>query len=173
MIMTYAAAMSADQFIAKPDGDVSWLDAFHVELEESGVAELFARVDALVMGRATYDFVFDYGSWPYEAKPAWVCTSSKLKALPGATISAVDSTDAVVSEARRRGFTHLWLLGGGRLASSLLEQGLIDQLSITELPVQLGSGIPLFARHRLEDVPFRDRSVTEYRDHRQLEYRLR
>ena len=48
---------------------------------------------------------------------------------------------------------HLWLVGGGKLATSFLEKGLLTHLSISEMPVKLESGIPLFADHRLEDFP--------------------
>jgi len=86
---TYHVAASIDGFIAREDGDVSWLEDF--ELEDTGLPEFFSGIDGLIMGRDTYDFVFDFGSWPYEDKLSWVCTSRNLKILEGANLRVVAS----------------------------------------------------------------------------------
>ena len=88
MKITYSAAMSRDGFIAREDGDVSWLEQSGVEPKEAGLDELFDSIDGLVMGRKTYDFVLQYGSWPYGDKAAWVCTTqAALPPLSGAKMS--------------------------------------------------------------------------------------
>ncbi|MFT4887062.1 MAG: dihydrofolate reductase [Pseudohongiellaceae bacterium] len=84
MKVTYYAAMSSDGFIARDKGDVSWLDDLDIDYSGIGYEGFFASVDGLVVGRGTYDFIFDYGSWPYDEKLTWVCTNRALEALPGA-----------------------------------------------------------------------------------------
>ena len=115
MKITYYVATSLDGFIAREDGDVSWLDDMNIDMTDTGYDDFFASIDGLVMGRNTYDFVFNYGSWPYEDKPTWVCTSSELESLEGANLKIAKTADDVVKEAELKGFKHLWLVGGGKL----------------------------------------------------------
>ncbi len=172
MKITYLAATSRDGFIARDDGDVSWLDEMELDQSESNLQEFFSSVDGLVMGRSTYDFVFDYGSWPYENKPTWVCTRSDLQPLAGANLIVVDSIDAAVGGAIKEGIKHLWLVGGGRLASSFLSKGWITKVSITQLPIILGSGIPLFADHKLEDIVSNKKKIVDKSRCRQIEIEI-
>lgn len=150
MKITYYVASSLDGFIARENGDVSWLDELDIDMEQTGYDAFFASVDGLVMGRNTYDFIFNYGSWPYEDRPAWVCTSTDIERLPAANINLAKTVDEVVKAAKEQGLQHLWLVGGGQLASSFLDRGLISHLSIAEMPITLQSGIKLFSGHRLD-----------------------
>lgn len=169
MKITYYVAASLDGFIARADGDVSWLDEMSLSADETDLEEFFGTVDGLVMGRNTYDFVFNYGSWPYEDKPTWVCTSRDLQPLEGANLIVVGNTDDVIGGATIRGCEHLWLVGGGRLASAFMAKGLITKVSISEMPIELGSGIPLFSDHRLGDIAFKERNVIKKKGFRQIE----
>jgi len=169
MKITYSAATSLEGFIAREDGDVSWLDDLNIDANETGLDEFLASIDGLVMGRGTYDFVFDYGAWPYDDKPAWVCTHRELEALEGANLMIVSTVGDVVKGAEAKGLKHLWLVGGGVLASSFLEKGLITNLSIAEMPIKLESGIPLFAAHRLEDISSTKKEVIQKRGFTQIE----
>ena len=169
MKITYHAASSSDGFIAREDGDVSWLDEAELDASDDSLEKFFAEVDGLVMGRGTYDFVFNYGAWPYEDKPSWVCTSRDLEALEGANLRIVDSVDAVMKGATAEGHEHLWLIGGGELATAFLKKGLLTHISITEMPVILGAGIPLFARHTLKNIPVENFSRTKKKGCDQLE----
>ena len=169
MKVTYLVATSMDGFIAREDGDVSWLDEMNIDASETGLEDFFLSIDGLVMGRNTYDFIFNYGSWPYEDKPTWVCTQRDLTPLPGANLTVVSDIDAVVSRARDNGIKHLWLLGGGQLASAFLRKGLITHLSISEMPIKLGQGIPLFAEHRLDDITVVQRNIIQKKGFKQIE----
>lgn len=169
MKITYYVAASLDGFIARVDGDVSWLDELNLGGDETDLEEFFGTVDGLVMGRNTYDFVFDYGSWPYEDKLTWVCTSRDLQPLEGANLIVAGNIDDVIGGAASRGCEHLWLVGGGRLASAFMAKGLITNVSISEMPIELGSGIPLFSDHRLRDIAFEERNVIEKKGFRQIE----
>ena len=172
MKITYAAATSLDQYIAREDGDVSGLVELNIDANETGLEEFFASIDGLVLGRNTYDFVFNYGSWPYEDKPTWVCTHRELQPLDGSNLIVVDDIDDVVSGAAKRGLEHLWLLGGGQLASSFLAKGLITNVTISEMPIKLESGIPLFSDHKLEDIVSEERNVIKKNGYRQIEIAL-
>ena len=173
MRITYSVAASRDGFIARKDGDVSWLDEQGIATEDTGLAEFFSAVDGLIMGRKTYDFVFDYGMWPYENKLTWVLTSRALQKLDGANLQVSRSIDDVISAAEQQSLQHLWLLGGGQLASAFLDKQLLSHVSIAEMPIELGEGIPLFARHSLDDLPCIDKSVQEKKGFRQLDMLLK
>lgn len=173
MKITYYVAVSMDGFIAKEDGDVSWLDDMNIDMTETGYEDFFARVDCLVIGRNTYDFVFNYGSWPYGDKPTWVCTNRKLEILEGANIKIVQTVDDVVKGAMSKGLKHLWLVGGGKLASSFVDKGLLTHLSISEMPVKLESGMPLFAEYNLEAISTERVEILDKKDFRQKEITLR
>ncbi len=172
MKITYYAASSLDGFIAREDGDVSWLDTLDIDPADTGYEEFFASIDGLVMGRSTYDFIFNYGSWPYGDKPGWVCTSRALETLDGANLENERTIKDIIPAAAAMELKHLWLVGGGELASSLLDEGLLTHLSISEMPIRLNTGIPLFARHRLENLETVKRKIIRKNGFNQLEMTL-
>lgn len=173
MKITYSAAASLDGFIARTNGDVSWLDEMEIDPNETGLEEFFRSIDGLVMGRKTYDFVFDYGSWPYEDKPSWVCTHTGIEPLAGARLIVVSDVEDVIRQAETHGFEHLWLVGGGRLASSFLDRGLLTHLSISEMPITLGDGIPLFSDHKMDGIACEERIVMEKDRFRQIDITIK
>ena len=168
MKVTYYAAMSSDGFIARQDGDISWLDELGIDYSDTGYEDFFASVDGLVMGGSTYDFIFSYGSWPYEDKPAWVCTNHTLKALLGANLNISKSPQQVIDEARELGLTHLWLVGGGKLASAFLDAGLLTHLFISEMPITLFAGVPLFSHHTIEGLRVGQQKSIQQKGFKQL-----
>jgi dihydrofolate reductase len=172
MKITYYAATSLDGFIAREDGDVSWLDDMNVDMADAGYDEFFASIDGLVMGRNTYDFISNYGSWPYGDKPTWVCTGRDLEILEGANLKTVNIATDVIKEAEARGLKHLWLAGGGKLASYFLEKSLLTHLNIFEMPVKLNKGIPLFADHHLESLPAKKTDTSQRKGFKQIEIAL-
>ena len=169
MKITYSAACSLDGFIAREDGDVSWLDQLDIGSDETDLERFFQSVDGLIMGRKTYEFVFHYGTWPYEDKPTWVCSHNVVEPMKGANLNVVQNVEDVIAQATSKGMQHLWLVGGGRLASSCLAKGMLTHLSIAEMPIALNSGIPLFSDHDLEEIPFEERVVIEKGRFRQIE----
>jgi dihydrofolate reductase len=144
MKVTYYVASSLDGCIAKSDGDVSWLDEIVANFEETDYDEFFASVDGLVMGRKTYEFIKDYGSWPYGNKPAWVCTTGNIEAMEGCNLQTGTTPEEVFNQSKELDINHMWLVGGGRLASSFLEKKLLTNISVALMPVILGDGIKLF-----------------------------
>ena len=145
----YCAAylgMSLDGFIAGPNDELDWLDELeHIEGVDYGYAEFMASVDALVMGRRTFETVLGLvEEWPYD-KPVLVM-SRTLSELPehvsGCELFSGSPTD-VIAEAESRGWSKLYV-DGGKLASSFANDGLLDELIVSVLPVALGEGVAVF-----------------------------
>ena len=144
MKVTYWVASSLDGFIARADGDVSWLEELGIPMEETGYEEFYATVDALVMGRTTYEQICGFGAWPYGDKPCWVCSTGQVLPVDGCNLQEWASPRDVVEAAKAMKIEHLWLVGGGRLASSFIEQALLTDISVSQMPIILGDGINLF-----------------------------
>ena len=146
MKITYYVASSMDGYIAKQDGDVSWLDDLDITPEDAGYDAFYATVDALVMGRNTYDKIKGFGAWPYADKPTWVCTSRELEAIEACNLQLETLPLDIQRKAIEIGVNHLWLVGGGKLASTFIEQKPLTDISISQMPIILGGGIKLFGK---------------------------
>jgi len=144
MKTTYYVASSLDGYIAKEDGDVSWLENLDISMEDAGYEEFYSTVDALVMGRKTYEMVVSFGQWPYDDKPIWVCSNNSITPTEGSNLQAGSTPEEAFKAANKMGIKHLWLVGGGSLASSFLERNLLTNISLSLMPILLGSGIKLF-----------------------------
>jgi dihydrofolate reductase len=137
-------ATSLDGFIARPDGALDWLPAGGGE--PHGYDEFIATVDAIVIGRKTFETVLTFDGWPYGKKPVVVLSSraSELTAPAGAVCDMMAGTPHdIVARLAERGMKHLYVDGGVTI-QRFLEAGLIQRMTITRIPVLLGSGIPLF-----------------------------
>jgi dihydrofolate reductase len=148
-------ATSLDGYIARTDGDVSWLDEQPSagEGEDFGYGEFFASVDALVMGRGTFEKIMEF-DWPYEDKPLIVLSHS-LQSVPEShrgrvTIEKAGPAD-LTGRLAERGYRRIYL-DGGQVITSFLRQGLVNDMIITHIPVLLGNGLPLFG-HLDRDIP--------------------
>lgn len=133
---------SVDGFIARPNGGLDWLPD---DCEEHGYEEFMSTVDALVIGRNTYEIVLAFGAWPYDKKPVFVLSTQKLEPAPaGAVVEQLfGDPSEIVSQLEARGFHHLYV-DGGITVQRFLRAGLIQRLIITRIPVLIGDGIPLF-----------------------------
>lgn len=172
MKVTYYVASSLDGYIAKENGDVSWLDELNISMEDTGYDEFYSTVDALVMGRKTYDMIVSFGHWPYGDKPVWVCSSKTIKPEEGCNLQTENTPEEVYKEANVTNTKHLWLVGGGSLASSFLENNLLTNISLSLMPIILGGGIKLFG-----DLPSpikikKDSEITHESGMVQLEYSI-
>jgi len=138
-------AASMDGYIARKDGGLDWLDMVASEGEDYGYGAFMDTVDALVMGRVSYEKVLSFGHWPYD-KPAVVLSGRSLE-VPGSLRGRVESMNAapreVVERLAARGVGHVYL-DGGRTIQGFLAAGLVDRMTISRIPVLLGEGIPLF-----------------------------
>lgn len=144
-------ATSLDGFIARGNDDIEWLhNSGHGEVEEGedfGYKEFIASVDALVMGRNSYEKVRSFeGAWPYGETPVFVLTNRKIE-IPENISDTVHSASGpaaeILQQLARQGYHHLYL-DGGQTITGFLEAGLVDELIITRIPILIGGGIPLF-----------------------------
>src|SRR5215467_2146477 len=141
----YYVACSLDGFIATEDGGVAWLEPFQCTGEDHGAAELQASADALLLGSKTYEFAMKFGSWPSPNTPSWVFTGRRLKQLHPSIMLTSESPREVVELLAARGLGRVWLMGGGKLATSFRTEGLISHYILNVMPIILGRGIPVFA----------------------------
>lgn len=155
-------ACSLDGFIAGPGDDLSWLEDPSGESDQDhGFDAFFSEVGALLMGRRTYEVVKGFeGAWPYGDKPLLVATNRPLGEPAAPSVRAVTGTpQQMLAAARAVAGERTVYVDGGALIRSFLDAGLIDELTVSVIPVILGAGIPLFAgtarRHALELVEAR------------------
>jgi len=144
MKVTYYAASSLDGYIARQDGDVSWLEELNISMEDTGYDEFYSTVDALVMGRKTYEMIVSFGQRPYGDKPIWVCSRNPIEPMEGCNLQSGNTPEEAYLAASDMNTKHLWLVGGGNLASSFLEKNLLTNISLALMPIILGGGIKLF-----------------------------
>lgn len=143
-------AASLDGYIAKEDGDISWLDDFPAPLDvDNSYKEMFDTVDTVIMGRTTYDQVTQElapNDYPYIDKQTIVLTSKKERASASTTFIHGNLVDYVRTLKQQAG-ANIWLVGGNSVIQPLMEADLIDVYQLATLPIILGKGIPLFKPH--------------------------
>jgi dihydrofolate reductase len=166
-IVVYIAT-SADGYIARPDGDVEWLNR-RARLDY-GMSKFYPTIDTILWGRKTYDWLLNYYKEKgktkglFDTKVANYVFSRKPPKKPAPGVTFV--TEPIKTFAQRLRTTpgkQIWMMGGGGLIASFLDVGEIDEFDIHVIPVFIGEGIPLIApRHR--DVALRLLSHKKYRD---------
>ena len=144
----YSVAVSADGFIARPDGDVGWLDrpqpkGFY------GLAKFFKTVDTFVMGRKTWDVGQKLGGAPhYPGYKTYVFSRKRRKIDAPDTEVVRESPKAFAARLRARPGKDIWLMGGGELFGAFLDAGEVDAISLHVIPVFIGEGVPLLGPRR-------------------------
>jgi dihydrofolate reductase len=135
--------VSVDGFMARLDGSLDFLPPGGGE--PHGYTEFMASVDALVIGRKTYETVLGFDEWPYGDKPVFVMSTHALAPHPtDAIVEHVQGLPAsVLSKLADRGIRHVYVDGGVTI-QGFLDAGLVQHLIITRVPVLIGTGIPLF-----------------------------
>lgn len=154
-------ATSLDGFIARRDGSLDWLpgadpDSQSSTTEDHGYQAFMDSVDALVMGRKTFETVQSFGFWPYGEKRVVVLSQKEL-AIPDELQATVESRNAtpeeLVSELAATGVEHIYVDGGNTI-QRFIDAGLVQQVIISVVPVLIGEGVPLFGP-LAEDVTLR------------------
>ena len=169
MSVQYYCAASLDGYIAEVDDTIDWLTGYeavppgeNVSPVEGGYDDFYAEVGALVSGSVTYEFILgelERGTrWPYAGKPCWILSSRELPVPAGDGVD-VRIRNASVAELYNEmldsaGEGNVWIVGGGNVASQFADEGLLDEVRVTVVPVVLGKGKPLFDR-RLPGGPMR------------------
>ena len=140
-------ARSLDGYIAGKNGELDWLESIpNPENVEMGFANIMQEVDAVVMGRTTFEVVCGFGGeWPYN-KQVFVLSNS-LKIIPEQLAGKVSllkgNPKDVLNSIHQKGYFKLYI-DGGRTVQDFLKEDLIDEIIITTIPVLLGGGFPLF-----------------------------
>ncbi len=145
-IILFSAA-SLDDFIARPDGNIDWLNNPDImeDGEDFGYGAFYSSIDTTLTGNSTYKQVMEFDiAFPYPDKKNYVFTREP-GIPPTAYVEFISGNIAEFCAGLKKGSGQaIWLVGGGMINSILLEAGLIDKLIITKIPIVLGKGIPLF-----------------------------
>jgi dihydrofolate reductase len=152
---------SVDGFIARPNGGLDFLPPGGGE--PHGYDEFIATVDAIVIGRNTFETVLGFPAWPYGKKRVVVLSSRPLdlSVVRDGVVEQMGGTPAdIVAKLAATGARHLYVDGGITL-QRFLRAGLVDRLVITRVPVLIGEGIPLFGSLPA-DVPLRHVATRQY-----------
>lgn len=136
-------AMSVDGKIARADGSFDWLE--HHPPQEFGFDALMAGIDAILMGRDTYEVMRRFGEWPYGDKATIVMTNRPLADAPPAVEARSGDLAVVAAELEARGYRRVWIEGGAQVIRGMIAVGKLDVLEMAIVPIVLGEGIPLIA----------------------------
>lgn len=146
-IIVYIAT-SADGYIARPDGDVAWLDRPQPP-GNYGMAAFYKSIDTVVMGRKTYSVGVKLGQSVYPGKKNYVFTRSRKRSRGSAVEFVNESVGEFARRLRATAGKHIWLVGGAEIIGAFLDEGQIDEFMIHVVPTFIGQGIPLIQpRHR-------------------------
>jgi len=156
-------ATSLDGFIARKDGSIDWLNNIENPTNEDyGYNEFIKKIDALVIGRGTYEFVLNSPRWPYQKKVFLLSTTIKsvLDILKDKLTLLSMTPKEIVSYLSKNGYSNIYV-DGGITIQNFLKEDLIDEMIITRIPVLIGSGIPLFGKLD-NDINFRHIETNVY-----------
>ncbi|MFC7725456.1 dihydrofolate reductase family protein [Nocardioides sp. GCM10028917] len=133
---------SVDGQVARSDGSLDWLVSRGETAGDAGYAEFMERVDVILMGRATYEVARGFEPWPYEATPV-VVLSTTLQDDQDDRVRIERGLDEATEVFNGMGARGVYIDGASTI-QSCLEAGLVDELTISQVPVLIGAGIPLF-----------------------------
>jgi len=139
-------AISLDGKIAKPNGDVSWLDeVLNPDKADYGYEEFIDSIDATLMGRKTFIQVEAFeGPFPYRDLKNYVFTKHPEKYASENIEFVSEEIISFIQDLKSKPGKDIWLIGGGQINALLLNHQLIDEMLIFVMPIVLGAGIPLF-----------------------------
>ena len=151
---------SLDGFIARSNGALDFLPEGGGE--PHGYEEFMASVDALVIGRKTYETVLGFETWPYGDKAVFVLSTRPLAPAPsGARVERLSGSAAEIhAQLGTRGLRHVYV-DGGITIQAFLRAGLIQRLIVTRVPVLIGEGISLFGAVA-HDIPLKHITTRQY-----------
>jgi dihydrofolate reductase len=141
---------SLDGFIARRDGSIDWLNeaqSLVPEGEDCGYKAFMDSVDALIMGRKTFEQVLTFGPWHYGDTPVVVLSHNPVPIpshLPDTVSYSSESPGTLLERLSGQGVKHVYVDGGSTIQGFFAES-LIDEITITRIPIVIGDGISLFA----------------------------
>lgn len=134
--------LSVDGRIARPDGDLEWLTSRGAAAGDAGFTPFVESVDAVMMGRKTYEAIASYEDWPYLDRPIHVI-STTLAADVDSRITVHRSAEAAIDALQRDGRRRVYVDGGATIRWFLASK-LVDELTLSHVPVLIGDGPSLF-----------------------------
>ncbi len=148
MRMSVFIAVSLDGMIARTNGDIDWLTATShlIPGEDFGYGSFISTVDALLMGRRSFEKVLTFGEWPYGDLPVYVLSNTLTEIpnhLPEHVQRISGSMEQTIQTLKSSGYQHVYV-DGGKTVQSALRAGAIDHMIITRIPILIGEGISLF-----------------------------
>ena len=166
-------ASSADGYIARPDGDLEWLTSRPAPEGFYGMNAFVKTIDTKLLGRKTYEVSLRMGA-TFDSKSRTIVFSRH--APPAGAPSGVEFVNGAigpfVSGLREQPGKDIWLMGGGELIASFLDERAVDEFVVSVVPVFIGDGIPLIAR-RHRHTPLELQSTESFEDGLvQLRYRV-
>ncbi|HJO93234.1 MAG TPA: dihydrofolate reductase family protein [Victivallales bacterium] len=161
MKFIFYLAQSLDGYIADRNGNVEWLE--NIDTSDKGFDEFLNSVDAILMGRNTYDQILSFGEWPYSI-PTYVITHNKITEPPNNNINSfADTTDNIISMLSRKNYDKVWVCGGNQLISKFENKNLFDVYIITIIPIFLGGGLSALNLNKFSNTK-RLESVRTFKD---------
>lgn len=164
MKTTVFIGTSLDGFIARENGDIDWLVHYANDEAVHAYEEFISRIDAIVIGRGTFEKVLGFPEWPYQKKLKVFVLSNSIKEVPGSVREKVTLLSMKPGELLNylsgKGFSAVYI-DGGKVIQDFLKEDLIDELIISKAPVLIGSGIPLFG-HLAIDIQFKHEKTEVY-----------
>ncbi|WP_339834030.1 dihydrofolate reductase family protein [Paenibacillus sp. FSL R7-0272] len=137
-------AMSLDGYIARLDGTFDWLLDVEGDGGDNGYATFYETIGSVVMGRSSYEAVLTMpGDFPYADRPTYVLSRSEQPPAPHVQFTT-ESVKTLIPQLKQSFEGDVWILGGGQLVHSVMEQQLLDEIEVAIIPKVLGEGIPLF-----------------------------
>lgn len=158
-------ATSADGYIARPDGDVGWLDRPRPK-GNYGMGEFFKSIDTILWGRKTYSKGIEMGMKESGFGPK-IKNYVFSRGTPPSFVGAFEFVNEPIKPFAQRlcaqAGKDIWMMGGGEIIAAFLDEAEIDEFSIHVIPILIGEGIPLVQpRHR--SIPLKLRSTRKFPD---------
>ena len=157
-------AASVDGYIARPDGDLEWLTSRPAPEGFYGMNAFMKTVDTMLIGRKTYEESLKLGAKFETTSRTFVFSRQKPPAkIPKGVEFVTEAIGPFIRRLREQPGKDIWLMGGGDLIASCLDEKVIDEFVVSVVPVFIGDGIPLVAR-RPRHVPMTLKSVERFDD---------
>jgi dihydrofolate reductase len=143
-------ATSADGYVARSDGDLDWLTERPAPKGFYGLPEFQRSVGAKILGRKTFDRSVELGARFGDGATYYVFSRRPTPAsVPAGVHFVTEPIRAFAERLRAQAGKNVWMMGGGEIIASFLDESAIDEFIITVVPIFIGEGIPLLApRHR-------------------------
>lgn len=149
-IIVYIAT-SADGFIARTDGSVDWLDRPRPK-GNYGMNEFYKSIDTILLGRKTYDVAVGFqdkgvkgSAFDTRVRNYVFTRGPKPSRAPAGVEFVQEPVKAFANHLREQKGKDIWMMGGGEIIASFLDEGEIDEFMIHVIPTFIGEGIPLIA----------------------------